>query len=199
MILTLAPAAAGAALQPRIFRTFREFSDRYCIPHPARPSSAGAPHSPHRQRLQCPLPWSPQNPQRFGGFANGCNHSEELHSVLHTAVMVRRMKAAVLTQLPAKMRTRVFVAPEHSAETRRLAAALKEARAPGPGGGPSGGGPPRDGPSSNQLLSAFYTASAEAKTGAVRDHIREARGNVSPPFRATCCSRGQAMPPRGRA
>jgi hypothetical protein len=48
---------------------------------------------------------------RFG--YTGCSNPEELHALIASNVMVRRLKKDVLTQLPPKQRQQVWLAGDH--------------------------------------------------------------------------------------
>ena len=76
------------------WRTYTEFTDRYCAAKWVHGFGRGAP----RRR-----------------DVSGCSNAEELHSLLVGGLMVRRLKAAVLTQLPAKRRQRVLLQLERPA------------------------------------------------------------------------------------
>lgn len=69
------------SLQPKLIPAFREYGARYCAPAP--------------------------NP--YTGYIeyNGSDNLEELYSLLTETVMIRRLKAQVLSQLPAKKRHKV--------------------------------------------------------------------------------------------
>lgn len=76
VVLRTAKTRAQVQLvQPELFPRPKEFADRFCPP-----------------------------PNKWGNFPNGCQNADELHSVLNSALMVRRLKKDVLTQLPAKAR-----------------------------------------------------------------------------------------------
>lgn len=71
------------ALRPDIFRTFKDFGNRYCDPKPSR--------------------WT-------GGMDyDGACHSNELHYILQNSVMIRRLKKDVLSELPPKRRQKIQV------------------------------------------------------------------------------------------
>jgi hypothetical protein len=67
---------------------------------------------------------------RFGKYTGSIN-ADELHACLTSCVMIRRMKAAVLTQLPPKQRQQVFLTGEHltgMAKIKTLLGELKEVK-----------------------------------------------------------------------
>ncbi|ELT88125.1 hypothetical protein CAPTEDRAFT_113875 [Capitella teleta] len=71
------------ALDPKRFNNWNKFAQRYCDAHV----------------------------QKFGRISryitSGVSNAEELHSVLTTSLMIRRLKSAVLTQLPPKQRQKI--------------------------------------------------------------------------------------------
>ena len=70
---------SGATLRPAIFGKQRDFEVHYCGGHQGR----------------------------FGWDAKGSTNKDELCAVLNHTMMVRREKANVLTELPAKLRQQV--------------------------------------------------------------------------------------------
>ncbi|KAL4469864.1 hypothetical protein ABPG72_011085 [Tetrahymena utriculariae] len=91
MLLTGTPAFARpkemftllSIIRPDVFKTFKNFGDRYCDPKPAR----------------------------FGGGIDytGSSNEKELFYILKKAIMIRRLKQDVLSQLPSKRRKKVHV------------------------------------------------------------------------------------------
>ena len=96
---------------------------------------------------------------RFG-WAKGCSHGDELHAVLGTTVLVRRLKRDVLDQLPPKIRTRVVLPVQPSSEVKRLTGRLGELRATG-----------GDKHLLDQLTNELYTKTAEMKASACADYM----------------------------
>ena len=80
------------ATDPHLFPNFMEYAKRYCA----------------------------AKRNRFGWDFSGASYLEELHGLLRANIMVRRLKADVLTELPAKTRTVV----EIDADSRDLRAAV---------------------------------------------------------------------------
>ena len=96
---------------------------------------------------------------RFG-WAQGCSHGDELHAVLGTTVLVRRLKRDVLDQLPPKIRTRILLPLQPSADVKRLTFRIGELRA-------SGG----DKHLVDQLTNELYIKTAEMKASACADYM----------------------------
>ncbi len=92
-----------APLAPDVFGTFRKFTERFCNAHRGR----------------------------FGWDVSGASNTDELHRLL-SRVMVRRLKSAVLTQLPSKRRQIIAVDPSAQGgakeDARRAMAALVSKR-----------------------------------------------------------------------
>eukprot|EP00929_Paragymnodinium_shiwhaense_P031338 TRINITY_DN17576_c0_g1_i1.p1 TRINITY_DN17576_c0_g1~~TRINITY_DN17576_c0_g1_i1.p1 ORF type:complete len:925 (-),score=271.70 TRINITY_DN17576_c0_g1_i1:183-2957(-) len=82
-------------VEPGLFKSYSSFTQRYCAPK-----------------------WTP-----FGQDLNGASNLQELHEKLKP-IMVRRLKAEVLTQLPAKRRQRIPL--ELSQEALKLCAEKRE-------------------------------------------------------------------------
>jgi SWI/SNF-related matrix-associated actin-dependent regulator 1 of chromatin subfamily A len=96
---------------------------------------------------------------RFG-WAQGCSHGDELHAVLGTTVLVRRLKRDVLDQLPPKIRTRILLPLQPSADVKRLTVRIGELRATG-----------GDKHLVDQLTNELYTKTAEMKASACADYM----------------------------
>ena len=69
------------SLYPQRFSSHTAFAKRYCNAHRGR----------------------------FGWDYSGSSNLEELHTILHKNIMIRRLKSEVLTQLPSKRRQRVVL------------------------------------------------------------------------------------------
>ncbi len=74
-------------LRPDIFTRFGEFGNRYCDPHPGP----------------------------FGMDWTGCTHPEELHCILASTMMIRRLKSEVLSELPKKRRQKIVIEADKKA------------------------------------------------------------------------------------
>ncbi|NXY22679.1 SMAL1 protein, partial [Atrichornis clamosus] len=125
-----------AAVQPTFFPQFHSFGLRYCD---ARK-----------------MPW--------GWDYSGSSNLTELKILLEESIMIRRLKSDVLSQLPAKQRKMVVVAPEGiSAKTKAVLAAEAKKMAKGY--------------ESKQLekeaLLVFFSRTAEAKIRSVIEYILE--------------------------
>jgi SWI/SNF-related matrix-associated actin-dependent regulator 1 of chromatin subfamily A len=88
-----------AAIRPDIFFSFKVFANRYCDP----------------------------KPQYNHTDYTGASHIKELHTLLSNTVMIRRLKADVLTQLPPKRRQKVEIAvsQEHCRSIKKLYVEVK--------------------------------------------------------------------------
>lgn len=90
------------SLRPNIFKSFKDFANRYC------------------------------NPKRFMGRMDysGNSHTKELHALLSSTVMIRRLKCDVLTQLPPKLRQKIEipVCHEHCTEIRKIYSEIRESK-----------------------------------------------------------------------
>ncbi|CAH1244620.1 ZRANB3 [Branchiostoma lanceolatum] len=170
LLLTGTPALARPAelfpqvdaLLPGKFGTWTQFSKRYC--------------NAHRQF--------------FGRFShwdtNGASNLAELHSNLQP-LMIRRLKAQVLTQLPPKRRQRIpFDVPEgqHKKELDKLAGDWRDLI--GRGAVPQSHDQPgmTDNPSFllRQLMVEWYHTTALAKAGSVQEYIKVLLENESMKF-----------------
>ncbi|XP_066266917.1 DNA annealing helicase and endonuclease ZRANB3-like [Branchiostoma lanceolatum] len=170
LLLTGTPALARPAelfpqvdaLLPGKFGTWTQFSKRYC--------------NAHRQF--------------FGRFSrwdtNGASNLAELHSNLQP-LMIRRLKAQVLTQLPPKRRQRIpFDVPEgqHKKELDKLAGEWRDLI--GRGAVPQSHDQPgmTDNPSFllRQLMVEWYHTTALAKAGSVQEYIKVLLENESMKF-----------------
>ncbi|XP_073490506.1 SWI/SNF-related matrix-associated actin-dependent regulator of chromatin subfamily A-like protein 1 [Aquarana catesbeiana] len=125
-----------AAVRPNFFSRFHDFGLRYC------------------DAKQMPWGWD---------YSGSCNLGE-LKLLLEESLMVRRLKSDVLSQLPAKQRKMVVIAPEGiNAKTKAaLAAAAKEMAQ----------GFKNKGQEKEALL-LFYNRTAEAKIRCVIEYIMD--------------------------
>ncbi|NWX22953.1 SMAL1 protein, partial [Aegotheles bennettii] len=125
-----------AAVQPAFFPQFHSFGLRYCD---ARK-----------------LPW--------GWDYSGSSNLTELKILLEESIMIRRLKSDVLSQLPAKQRKMVVVAPEGiSAKTKAVLAAEAKKMAKGY----------KNKQKEKEALLLFYNRTAEAKIHSVIEYILE--------------------------
>jgi hypothetical protein len=115
---------------------------------------------------------------RFDRYAGSAN-LEELHAMLRGSVMVRRLKAEVLSQLPKKRRQQVFLSLDAAARRElgalqgaldavkaALAAALAQSAASG-GAVCAGGGRMEE----SKAIMEMYRRTAELKAKAVQDYV----------------------------
>ncbi|KAM9287594.1 SWI/SNF-related matrix-associated actin-dependent regulator of chromatin subfamily A-like protein 1 isoform 6-T7 [Morus bassanus] len=124
------------AVQPSFFPQFHSFGLRYCD---ARK-----------------MPW--------GWDYSRSSNLTELKILLEESIMIRRLKSDVLSQLPAKQRKMVVVAPEGiSAKTKAVLAAEAEKMAKGYGNKQQ----------EKTALLLFYSRTAEAKIHSVIEYILE--------------------------
>ncbi|NXU25960.1 SMAL1 protein, partial [Thalassarche chlororhynchos] len=125
-----------AAVQPAFFPQFHSFGLRYCD---ARK-----------------MPW--------GWDYSRSSNLTELKILLEESIMIRRLKSDVLSQLPAKQRKKVVVAPEGiSAKTKAVLAAEAKEMAKGY----------KNKQQEKEALLLFYNRTAEAKTHSVVEYILE--------------------------
>ncbi|XP_075009043.1 SWI/SNF-related matrix-associated actin-dependent regulator of chromatin subfamily A-like protein 1 isoform X3 [Calonectris borealis] len=125
-----------AAVQPAFFPQFHSFGLRYCD---ARK-----------------MPW--------GWDYSGSSNLTELKILLEESIMIRRLKSDVLSQLPAKQRKMVVVAPEGiSAKTKAVLAAEAKMMAKGY----------KSKQQEKEALLLFYNRTAEAKIHSVIEYILE--------------------------
>ncbi|XP_075367509.1 SWI/SNF-related matrix-associated actin-dependent regulator of chromatin subfamily A-like protein 1 isoform X1 [Mycteria americana] len=125
-----------AAVQPAFFPQFHSFGLRYCD---ARK-----------------MPW--------GWDYSGSSNLTELKILLEESIMIRRLKSDVLSQLPAKQRKMVVVAPEGiSAKTKAVLAAEAKKMAKGY----------ESKQQEKEALLLFYNRTAEAKIHSVIEYILE--------------------------
>ncbi|NXI43298.1 SMAL1 protein, partial [Galbula dea] len=125
-----------AAVQPAFFPQFHSFGLRYCD---ARK-----------------MPW--------GWDYSGSSNLTELKILLEESIMIRRLKSDVLSQLPAKQRKMVVVAPEGiSAKTKAVLAAEAKKMAKGY----------ESKQQEKEALLLFYSRTAEAKIHSVVEYILE--------------------------
>lgn len=115
---------------------------------------------------------------RFDKYG-GAQNLDELHSLLRGSVMVRRLKADVLTQLPKKRRQQVFLmldgpAKRELADLEKQLEAIKSAvsqsvaRNIASGGAVAVSGSRMD---ENRAIMEMYRRTAELKTKAVQDYV----------------------------
>uniref|UniRef100_A0A8B9M648 SWI/SNF-related matrix-associated actin-dependent regulator of chromatin subfamily A-like protein 1 n=1 Tax=Accipiter nisus TaxID=211598 RepID=A0A8B9M648_9AVES len=124
------------AVQPAFFSQFHSFGLRYCD---ARK-----------------MPW--------GWDYSGSSNLNELKILLEESIMIRRLKSDVLSQLPAKQRKMVVVAPEGiSAKTKAVLAAEAKKMAKGY----------ESKQQEKEALLLFYNRTAEAKIHSVVEYILE--------------------------
>ncbi|KAM7049182.1 SWI/SNF-related matrix-associated actin-dependent regulator of chromatin subfamily A-like protein 1 isoform 1-T2 [Acridotheres tristis] len=125
-----------AAVQPSFFPLFHSFGLRYCD---ARK-----------------MPW--------GWDYSGSSNLTELKILLEESIMIRRLKSDVLSQLPAKQRKMVVVAPEGiSAKTKAALAAEAKKMAKGY----------ESRQQEKEALLIFFSRTAEAKIRSVIEYILE--------------------------
>ncbi|NXA93641.1 SMAL1 protein, partial [Melanocharis versteri] len=125
-----------AAVQPSFFPQFHSFGLRYCD---ARK-----------------MPW--------GWDYSGSSNLTELKILLEESIMIRRLKSDVLSQLPAKQRKMVVVAPEGiSAKTKAVLAAEAKKMAKGY----------ESKQQEKEALLVFFSRTAEAKIRSVVEYILE--------------------------
>ncbi|XP_031970622.1 SWI/SNF-related matrix-associated actin-dependent regulator of chromatin subfamily A-like protein 1 isoform X1 [Corvus moneduloides] len=125
-----------AAVQPTFFPQFHSFALRYCD---ARK-----------------MPW--------GWDYSGSSNLTELKILLEESIMIRRLKSDVLSQLPAKQRKMVVVAPEGiSAKTKAVLAAEAKKMAKGY----------ESKQQEKEALLVFFSRTAEAKIRSVVEYILE--------------------------
>ncbi|XP_059708786.1 SWI/SNF-related matrix-associated actin-dependent regulator of chromatin subfamily A-like protein 1 [Haemorhous mexicanus] len=125
-----------AAVQPSFFPLFHSFGLRYCD---ARK-----------------MPW--------GWDYSGSSNLTELKILLEESIMIRRLKSDVLSQLPAKQRKMVVVAPEGiSAKTKAALAAEAKKMAKGC----------ESKQQEKEALLVYFSRTAEAKIRSVIEYILE--------------------------
>nr|XP_054492509.1 SWI/SNF-related matrix-associated actin-dependent regulator of chromatin subfamily A-like protein 1 isoform X2 [Agelaius phoeniceus] len=125
-----------AAVQPSFFPLFHSFGLRYCD---ARK-----------------MPW--------GWDYSGSSNLTELKILLEESIMIRRLKSDVLSQLPAKQRKMVVVAPEGiSAKTKAALAAEAKKMAKGY----------ESKQQEKEALLVYFSRTAEAKIRSVVEYILE--------------------------
>ncbi|NWI88419.1 SMAL1 protein, partial [Pitta sordida] len=125
-----------AAVQPTFFPQFHSFGLRYCD---ARK-----------------MPW--------GWDYSGSSNLNELKILLEESIMIRRLKSDVLSQLPAKQRKMVVVAPEGiSAKTKSALEAEAKKMAKGY----------KSKQQEKEALLVFFSRTAEAKIHSVVEYILE--------------------------
>ncbi|XP_072198489.1 SWI/SNF-related matrix-associated actin-dependent regulator of chromatin subfamily A-like protein 1 [Excalfactoria chinensis] len=125
-----------AAVQPGFFPQFHTFGLRYCDAKK--------------------MPW--------GWDYSGSSNLAELKILLEESIMIRRLKSDVLSQLPAKQRKMVVVAPEGiNAKTKAMLAAEAKKMARGY----------ESKQQEKEALLLFYNRTAEAKIHSVVEYILE--------------------------
>ncbi|XP_010016288.1 PREDICTED: SWI/SNF-related matrix-associated actin-dependent regulator of chromatin subfamily A-like protein 1, partial [Nestor notabilis] len=123
-----------AAVQPAFFPQFHSFGLRYCD---ARK-----------------MPW--------GWDYSGSSNLTELKILLEESIMIRRLKSDVLSQLPAKQRKMVVVAPEKiGAKTKAVLAAEAKMMTKGY----------KSKQQEKEALLVFYSSTAEAKIHSVVEYV----------------------------
>ncbi|XP_038573680.1 DNA annealing helicase and endonuclease ZRANB3 [Micropterus salmoides] len=135
------------ALYPKMFGTWTDYAKKYCNAHYRY-------FGPRRQ-------WD----------CRGASNLEELHKRL-SQIMIRRLKAEVLTQLPPKIRQRIpFDLPKEAAKEASASFAEWERLMKGLG---SSGVVTTDNPFTQVmgLVTQMYKQTAIAKAGAVKDYIK---------------------------
>ncbi|KAM6958317.1 DNA annealing helicase and endonuclease ZRANB3 isoform 1-T1 [Tautogolabrus adspersus] len=134
------------ALYPKMFGTWSDFAKKYCNAHFRY-------FGPRRQ-------WD----------CRGASNLEELHQRL-SKIMIRRLKAEVLSQLPPKIRQRIpFDLPKEAAKEASASFAEWERLMKGLGSGALD----TDNPFTQVmgLVTQMYKQTAIAKAGAVKDYIK---------------------------
>ncbi|KAK2856896.1 hypothetical protein Q5P01_005631 [Channa striata] len=134
------------ALYPKRFGTWTDYTKKYCNAHYRY-------FGPRRQ-------WD----------CRGASNLEELHQRLNQ-IMIRRLKAEVLTQLPPKIRQRIpFDLPKEAAKEASASFAEWERLMKGSGSGVV----TMDNPFTEvmSLVTQMYKQTAIAKAGAVKDYIK---------------------------
>ncbi|CAM9611695.1 SWI/SNF-related matrix-associated actin-dependent regulator of chromatin subfamily A-like protein 1 [Lampetra fluviatilis] len=126
-----------AAVQPQIFPKFHEFALRYC------------------NAKQMPWGWD----------YTGSSNMAELRLLLEETVMIRRLKADVLSQLPAKQRKMVVVAPG-VIDAKAKAALAAAAKAMDRAGKQSK-------TQEKEALMLFFSKTAEAKVSAIVEYVSD--------------------------
>ena len=113
---------------------------------------------------------------KYGGASN----LEELHALLRGTVMVRRLKAQVLSQLPRKRRQQVFLTLDNDSKkelavlsnqlegVKQALAQLTKMNEASSGAVSLGGGRMEE----NKVIMELYRRTAELKTRAVQDYIQ---------------------------
>ncbi|MCI4393309.1 hypothetical protein PGIGA_G00155910 [Pangasianodon gigas] len=134
------------ALYPRRFGTWSEYAKKYCNAHYR--------YFGRRRQWDC----------------RGASHLDELHQRL-SEIMIRRLKAEVLTQLPAKIRQRIpFDLPKEAAKEASSSLEKWESLMRSLGSGES----ENENPFTEVmgLITQMYKQTAIAKAGAVKDYIK---------------------------
>uniref|UniRef100_A0A5S6JUW5 SWI/SNF-related matrix-associated actin-dependent regulator of chromatin subfamily A-like protein 1 n=1 Tax=Xenopus tropicalis TaxID=8364 RepID=A0A5S6JUW5_XENTR len=125
-----------AAVRPSFFPRFHDFGIRYC------------------DAKQMPWGWD----------YSGSSNLNELKLLLEESIMIRRLKSEVLSQLPAKQRKMVVVAPEGiTAKTKAALAAAAKEMAKGF----------KSKVQEKEALLLFYNRTAEAKIRSVLEYIMD--------------------------
>uniref|UniRef100_A0A3Q2QYI1 Zinc finger RANBP2-type containing 3 n=1 Tax=Fundulus heteroclitus TaxID=8078 RepID=A0A3Q2QYI1_FUNHE len=134
------------ALYPRRFGTWTDYAKKYCNAHYR--------YFGHRRQWDC----------------RGASNLKELHQRL-SQIMIRRLKAEVLSQLPPKIRQRIpFDLPKEAAKEASASFAEWERLMKGLGSGVAA----TENPFTEVmgLVTQMYKQTAIAKAGAVKDYIK---------------------------
>lgn len=123
------------AIRPDVFRSFKDFANRYC---------------------------EPKTYMNHVDYS-GCSNMKELYTLLSSTVMIRRLKADVLTQLPSKVRQKIEI-PVNTQNCKEIRKIYSEIRNNQSGVSLS--------PSEiNKFMSQAYMLTAKAKIKGVTDYI----------------------------
>lgn len=134
------------SLYPKMFGTWTDYAKKYCNAHYR--------YFGRRRQWDC----------------RGASNLEELHQQL-SRIMIRRLKADVLSQLPPKIRQRIpFDLPKEAAKEASASFAEWEKLMKGLGSGVAA----TDNPFTQvmSLVTQMYKQTAIAKAGAVKDYIK---------------------------
>ena len=126
------------AIEPGLFKSYTAFTSRYCAPK-----------------------WTP-----FGMDFTGASNLGELHALLRP-IMVRRLKANVLSELPAKRRQRIMLEVEQGAAGATTACASLRAELDAVH--------PDDQPAKHRILMQMYTETSKVKEAPVCEYVENGR------------------------
>lgn len=112
------------ALDPNQWADFAEFHKRYC----SGSKSKGGGSSSTSGDAAAATEGQRRSGAKDDGKYSAASHLEELHTLLRATLMLRRTKAAILTQLPVKRRIRRRVAIDDPELAVQLRAELEEFR-----------------------------------------------------------------------